>query len=99
MPVIHLTGNNIGDLHYIWRGDTQDTDVTIFERSLAVVETLQHSFPKYSTHAVRRAMFIKFGRVSSGVKPHFESCITKHISPEMKIEIKILTTYSNIQRV
>ena len=83
VPVIHLTfksGNNIGDLHYIWRGDTQDTDVTIFECSLAVVETLQHSFPKYSTRAMRRAMFVKFGRVSSGIKPAVLRCYYRELT-------------------
>lgn len=30
VPVVHLTykaGNNIGDLHYIWRGDIKDTEI------------------------------------------------------------------------
>ena len=46
LPVVHLsfkTGNNIGDLHYVWRGNTEDTDVALLEKNLAVVEKLQPS--------------------------------------------------------
>ena len=81
--MVHLsfkTGNNIGDLHYVWRGNTEDTDVALLEKSLAVVEKLQPSFPKYSTRAMRRAMFVKFGRVSSGIKPAVLRCYYRELT-------------------
>jgi len=83
MPVVHLsykTGNNIGDVHYIWHGNTHDTDVTLLEHSLTIVETLQTPFPKYSTRAMRRAMFTKFGRVSSGIKPAVLRCYYRELT-------------------
>lgn len=36
LPIVHLTykaGNNVGDVHYIWHGNTGDTDVSLLEQS------------------------------------------------------------------
>lgn len=83
LPVVHLSykaGNNVGDLHYIWHGDPNDTDVVLLEHSLAVVEKLQPSFPKYSTRAMRRAMFNKFGRIAPGIKPATLRCYYRELT-------------------
>ena len=45
--IVHLsfkTGNNIGDLHYVWHGNTEDTDVALLEKNLAVLRNFSHHF-------------------------------------------------------
>ena len=47
LPVVHLsfkTGNNIGDLHYVWHGNTEDTDVALLEKNIAVLRNFSHHF-------------------------------------------------------
>ncbi len=72
VPVVLLTyspGNNRGNLHFIWRYDGDTKLETVFQDSLPVVETIKPHIPTYHTRAMRRALFTKFGRVSSSVKP------------------------------
>ena len=47
IPVVHLmykTGNNVGDLDYIWHGDPSEKDASVLEQSLNVVEKLRPTF-------------------------------------------------------
>ncbi len=83
IPVVHLTykaGNNVGDLHYIWHGDHAETSTAVLERSLGVVETLRPNFATFSTRAMRKAMFTKFGRISPVTKPSVLRCYYRELT-------------------
>lgn len=83
VPIVHLTyksGNNLGDLHYIWYGDSAESSVAILEQSLHVVETLKENFPTFSTRAMRKAMYVKFGRISNKTKPCVLRCYYRELT-------------------
>ena len=71
-PVMLLTyssGNNTGNLHFIWKVPVENTAEECFQSSLAAIEQVKLLLPQFHTRAMRQAMFEKFGRVSPGVKP------------------------------
>jgi hypothetical protein len=57
-------GNNRGNLHFVWKYCSDDSMETIFEKSIAVVESIKPQLPTYHTRAMRRNLFCKFGRIS-----------------------------------
>lgn len=66
-PTVLLTyssGNNFGNLHFIWRVETGDKEKE-FTASQYVIETVKQSLPQYHTRAMRRYAYEKFGRVIS----------------------------------
>ena len=84
IPVVHLiykSGNNVGDLHYIWHGDPSEKDASVLERSLNVVEKLRPTFPKFSTRSMRKSMFTKFGRIST-IKPSVLCCYYRDLASD-----------------
>ena len=54
----------------------------MLERSLHVVEKLRPTFPKFSTRAMRKSMFTKFGRISSTIKPSFLRCYYRELTSD-----------------
>ena len=67
----HSSGNNKGNLHFIWRVLTEETIEDAFSRSQKVIEFIRPhlSFPVFHTRAMRKEMFSKFDRVAPSVKP------------------------------
>ena len=77
IPVVHLmykSGNNDGDLHYIWHVDPSEKDTSVLKQSMHVVENLLPTFPKVITQAMRKFMFTKFGWIYSTIKPSVLFC-------------------------
>ena len=71
-PIIlltHSSGNNIGNLHFVWKLPAGKSIEATFEHSVRTVEDIKQILPWYHTHAMRHEMFTKFGRISPSVKP------------------------------
>ena len=71
-PVViatHTSGNNAGNVHFIWRVPTTEQLDSTMDRSQRVIEEIKPKFPVFHTRAMRSEMFTKFGLVSPGVKP------------------------------
>lgn len=72
MPVMLLTyssGNNVGNLHFVWKLLPNKPMEETFQESVRAIETIKPLLLQYHTRAMHRAMFDKFGRVSQNVKP------------------------------
>ena len=69
MLLIHSSGNNVGNLHFVWKVPLENSLEANFEESLGVIEQIKPRLPQFHTRAMRQAMFEKFGRVSPNVKP------------------------------
>ena len=67
--VTHSSGNNAGNIHFVWRVPSTEALETTMDRSQAIIEEIKPSFPVYHTRAMRTEMFSKFGLVAPGVKP------------------------------
>ena len=61
--------NNHGNLHFIWKYDSDQSSETVFQKSLPVVESIKPQLPPYHTREMRRSLFAKFGCVSQSVQP------------------------------
>lgn len=71
-PVMLLTyssGNNTGNLHFVWKVPVENAAEECLQSSLAAIEQVKLLMAQFHTRATRQAMFEKFGRVSPGVKP------------------------------
>ena len=72
VPIMLLTyssGNNAGNLHFVWKLAANKPMEETFQDSVRVIERVKPLLPQYHTRAMRRAMFDKFGRVSPNIKP------------------------------
>ena len=69
MLLTHSSGNNIGNLHFVWKLPAGKSIEATFEESVRTVEDIKQILPRYHTRAMRREMFTKFGRISPSVKP------------------------------
>jgi hypothetical protein len=70
MLLVYCPGGSIRNLQFLWRLPQEvDDPNTFFEHSQPVVEDIKKVLPSFHTRAMRKAMFQKFGRVSSGIKP------------------------------
>ncbi|CAB4028703.1 Hypothetical predicted protein [Paramuricea clavata] len=61
--------NNRGNLHFIWKYCGDDSMEMIFQKSIAVVESIKPQLPTYHNRAMRICLFSRFGRISPHVKP------------------------------
>lgn len=62
-------GNNVGTLHFIWRLlDDLSVDDAL-SQSLKCIEEAKQLIPIYHTRAMKRVLFSKFGRITTGIKP------------------------------
>ena len=71
-PIIlltHSSGNVMGNLNFVWKVEADVSIECCFQSSQKVVEQLKPQLPQFHTRAMRRALFTKYGRVTSGVKP------------------------------
>ena len=71
-PCVILTyssGNNIGNLHFLWKVPSHVDPILSLEASQNTIEEVKGLIPIYHTRAMRTEMFKKFGRVSPSVKP------------------------------
>ncbi len=94
----HSSGNNIGNLHFVWKLPTDKSIASTFEESVTTVEAIKHILPQYHTRAMRREIFTKFGRISSKVKPAAlrflyreltADCAASHDTPEAVIDERV----------
>ena len=72
MPTVLFSvapGNNVWNLHFMWRARDGEAESGVYKNSLPVVERLKPQLPIYHTRAMRKALFEKFGRISPQVKP------------------------------
>ena len=65
----HSSGNNTGNMHFVWRVPKDEEIERVFIRSQSVIESIRPQFPIFHTRTMREAMFSKFGRIASSVKP------------------------------
>ena len=65
MLLTHSSGNNTGNLHFLWKVPVGASAEECFHNSLTTIEQIKPLLPQFHT----RAMFEKLGRVSPGVKP------------------------------
>ena len=100
-PLVLLTyssGNNAGNLHFIWKVPTASTVAECFNSSLTTIEQVKPRLPQFHTRAMRQAMFEKFGRVSPNVKPAVlrlfykdltGDCSASHDLPESVVDNRV----------
>ena len=69
MLLTHSSGNNTGNLHFLWKVPVGAAAEECFHNSLTTIKQVKPLLPQFHTQAMREAMFEKFGRVSPGVKP------------------------------
>ena len=100
-PVVLLTyssGNNAGNVHFIWKVPVGKAAEECFQNSLAVIEQVKALIPQFHTRTMRKAMFEKFGRISPGVKPAVlrmfykdltGDCSASHDLPESVVDERV----------
>ena len=69
MLLTHSSGNNTGNLHFLWKVSVGAAAKECFHNSLTTIKQVKPLLLQFHTRAMREAMFEKFGRVSPGVKP------------------------------
>ena len=98
MFLTHSSGNNIGNLHFVWKLPTAKSIESTFEESVTTIEAIKLILPQYHTRAMRREVFAKFGRISSKVKPAAlrflyreltADCAASHDTPEAIIDERV----------
>jgi len=63
-PIMLLTsssGNNLGNLHFVWKVGSDNSIEQCFQTSQTVIEQTK---PQFHTRTMRQALFSKYGRVS-----------------------------------
>ena len=106
-PVMLLTyssGNNTGNIHFVWKVPVENAAEECFQSSLAAIEQVKLLLPQFYTRAMRQAMFEKFGRVSPGVKPAVlrlfykdltGDCSASHDLPESVVDKRVCEILGN----
>jgi hypothetical protein len=69
MLLVYAPGSNVGNLHFMWKTSAEANPSDCFEKSQHAVEQAKKEIPIYHTRSMKRAMFRKFGLISSDVKP------------------------------
>ena len=70
MLFIYSAGGSVGNLQFLLRLPQEPNDPNnYFEQSQSVVKEVKLLLPTFHTQAMRKVLFQKFGRVSTGVKP------------------------------
>ena len=73
-------GNNVGSIHFLWKvTDSSDEE---FSRCQGVIERAKGDIPVYHTRAMKQALFAKFGRVTSSVKPVVLRALCKELTDD-----------------
>lgn len=76
----HSTGNNVGNMHFVWRVPLTEKIEDTFDKCQAVIESLKPELPKFHTRTMRKAMFTKFGRVAPSIKPAVLRCFYRDLT-------------------
>ena len=98
MLLTHSSGNNIGNLHFVWKLPPGKSIESTFEESVRTVEDIKQFLPRYHTRAMRREMFTKFGRISPSVKPAALCFLYRELTAEhLMIHQKRLLTSVYVQ--
>ena len=63
----YAPGGNVGSLHWLWQTDSTEISSAL-QSCQSIIESLKADMLEYHTHAMRRAMFDKFGLVNKNVK-------------------------------
>ena len=63
LGLILLSGNNRGNMHFIWKFDDSELLETVFQKSLPVVELIKPLLPQYHTRAMQKSLLSKYGCV------------------------------------
>ena len=70
MLLIYSPGGSIANLHFMWQVPNGLPDkAAYFQNSQPTIERVRVLLPTFHTRAMRRAIFDKFGRISTDVKP------------------------------
>lgn len=65
---MEASGCGPSPMHFVWRVPTTQKEGEVFNQSQGVIENLRPQFPVFHTHAMRTAMFTKFGRIAPTAK-------------------------------
>ena len=60
MLLTHSSGNNIGNLHFVWKLLNDKSIEAYFKESIRTIETVKRLLTQYHTRAMRRELFIEF---------------------------------------
>ena len=94
MLFIYSAGGSVGNLQFLWRLPQEPNDPNnYFEQSQSVVEEVKLLLPTFHTRAMRKVLFQKFGRVSTGVKPS----ILRYFYKELTGEVRHCSIYHMVQ--
>lgn len=69
MMLVYAPGSNIGNFHFMWKLPADVEMGQCFEQRQSAVEEAKKKIRVFHSRAMRSALFQKFERVSSGVKP------------------------------
>lgn len=69
MLLTHSSGNNAGNVHFVWKLPADKSIEATFEESVKTIEDIKKILPEYHTRAMRRELFAKVGRISPNTKP------------------------------
>ena len=64
MLLTYLSGNNVGNLHFVWKVQFNKPMEETFQDSVRVIEKLKPLLPQYHMHFMHCATFEKFGSFS-----------------------------------
>ena len=73
-------GNNIGNIHFLWK--VTDLSEEEFSRCQGTIERAKSDIPVYHTRAMKQALFARFGRVTSSVKPAVLRALYKELTDD-----------------
>ncbi len=90
--ITHSSGDNVRNLHFVWRVLHTEYLENILGRSQKVIEEAKHRFPKFYTRAMNVEKFTKCGRISRGVK----LAVLRHFDQSLTGGICILAIHINI---
>lgn len=57
----HMTGNNVGSLHFLWKVPEEAAEEDLLAGNLAAQRAIKSLLPLYHTRAMRRQFFQEFG--------------------------------------
>ena len=69
MLLMSSSGNNLGNLSFVWKVGSDDSIEQCFQTSQTVIEQTKPQLPQFHTRIMRQALLSKYGKVSYSVKP------------------------------
>ena len=66
----YTPGSNIGNQWYIWKvGSSSEDECELLATSQKTIEEIKKSLPVFHSRAMRKAMYLKYGRICPTIKP------------------------------